>query len=38
MGGNGEGATANGHQGSFKDDGNVLTLESGDDRTTWQNY
>lgn len=33
-----QGVTANGYQGSFQDDGNILKLDSGDDCTTWQIY
>lgn len=31
-----QGVTANGCQGSFRDDGKVLKLDSGDDCTIWQ--
>lgn len=33
-----QGVTANGYQGSFQHDGNILKLDSGDDCTTWQIY
>lgn len=33
-----QGVTANGYQGSFQDDGNILKLDSGDYCTAWQIY